>query len=248
MRTSNPVLSKRAFEKVGYFELTDNDLMSVNGTINKALLMLLFVLAGAGLTWNFFFNPAKVQLVVPLMIGGAILGFITAIIISLKPTLAKSLSLFYALFEGAFIGGLSAFLENLYPGIVIQAVALTFGVVLGMLILYRSGIIKVTNKFRMGVFAATGGIALYYLFTIVLGFFGFRGSLVYSTSTFGIIFSLFVVGIAALNLVLDFDFIVQASANGAPKFMEWYAAFGLMVTLIWLYIEILRLLSKFSRK
>lgn len=247
MRTSNPILREKSFEKTQFLQINESDLMTVNGTINKSFLMLLFIIASASIVWSFFYNPLRNYLVMPLMIGGAILGFITAIIISFKPAYAKTLSLLYALFEGAFVGGLSAILEKFYPGIVIQAVALTFGVVLGMLVLYKTGIIKVTNKFKMGVFAATAGIGLYYLFTVIIGFFGFRNSLVYSTSTFGIVFSLFVVGIAALNLVLDFDFIVNASERGYPKFMEWYAAFGLMVTLVWLYIEILRLLSKLRR-
>jgi uncharacterized YccA/Bax inhibitor family protein len=143
-----------------------------------------------------------------------------------------------------FLGGISAILDARFPGIVIQAVGLTFGTRFIMLLAYRSGLIHVTDKFRMGVVAATGGIALLYLVTIVLGFFGARVPYIHDSGTIGIAFSLFVVVVAALNLVLDFDLIEKGAANGAPKYVEWYAAFGLMVTLIWLYIEFLRLLAK----
>jgi uncharacterized YccA/Bax inhibitor family protein len=150
----------------------------------------------------------------------------------------------YAILEGLVIGGISAYAEAQLKGIVFQAVALTFGTLFSLLVAYRSGVIKVTEKFRLGVVAATGAIFLVYLVSIVLGFFGVSVPLIYSGGTFGILFSLFVVVIAALNLVLDFDFIEQGARQGAPKYMEWYGAFGLMVTLIWLYIEFLRLLTK----
>jgi uncharacterized YccA/Bax inhibitor family protein len=150
----------------------------------------------------------------------------------------------YALLEGLFLGGISAIFEAQYPGIVIQAVSLTFGTLFCLLLAYRSGIIKVTENFKLGVAAATGGIALIYLATLVLGLFGVRMPFIHESGLIGIGFSLFVVVIAALNLVLDFDFIESGAKSGAPKYMEWYAAFGLMVTLIWLYIEILRLLAK----
>jgi len=149
---------------------------------------------------------------------------------------------------GLAIGGISAFFEAQFPGIVIQAVALTFGTLLCLLLVYKSRIIKVTANFRLGVVAATGGIAIIYFLTIVLGFFGIRMPYIHESGVIGIGFSVFVVTIAALNLVLDFDFIENGAASGAPKFMEWYAAFGLMVTLIWLYLEILRLLAKISSR
>jgi len=148
------------------------------------------------------------------------------------------------LLEGLFLGGISAILDARFPGIVIQAVGLTFGTLFIMLLAYRSGLIHVTDKFRMGVVAATGGIALLYLATIVLGFFGASVPYIHDSGTIGIAFSLFVIVVAALNLVLDFDLIEKGAAHGAPKYVEWYAAFGLMVTLIWLYIEFLRFLSK----
>jgi uncharacterized YccA/Bax inhibitor family protein len=143
-----------------------------------------------------------------------------------------------------FLGGISAKLEAVFPGIVIQAVGLTFGTLFGLLMAYKSGLIKATENFKLGVVAATGGIMLLYFVSIVLSFFGIGIPFIHSSGTFGILFSLFVVVVAALNLVLDFDFIEQGAEQGAPKFMEWYAAFGLLVTLVWLYLEILRLLSK----
>ena len=150
----------------------------------------------------------------------------------------------YSILEGFFLGGISAIFENQYPGIVIQAVSLTLGTLFCLLLAYRSGLIKATENFKLGVAAATGGIALIYLSTLVLGIFGVNMPFIHESGMIGIGFSLFVVTVAALNLVLDFDFIENGVAHGAPKYMEWYAAFGLMVTLIWLYIEILRLLMK----
>jgi len=150
----------------------------------------------------------------------------------------------YALLEGLCLGALSGFFETQFPGIVLQAVGLTFGTLLALLVAYKSGVIKATENFKLGVVAATGGIALVYIATLVLGFFGVAIPFIHGSGPLGILFSLFVVVIAALNLVLDFDFIESGAAQGAPRFMEWYAAFGLMVTLIWLYLEILRLLAK----
>ncbi len=150
----------------------------------------------------------------------------------------------YALLEGLVLGGLSAALDLRYPGIAIQAVSLTFGTLFVLLLAYRSGLIQVTQKFRLGIIAATGGIMLFYLLEMLLGFFGIRFAAINGSGVIGIGFSLFVVAIAALNLVLDFDFIERGVQCGAPKYMEWYGAFGIMVTLVWLYIEILRLLSK----
>jgi uncharacterized YccA/Bax inhibitor family protein len=150
----------------------------------------------------------------------------------------------YALLEGLFLGGVSALLEQSYPGIAIQAVSLTFGTLFVMLLAYRSGLIPVTQKLRMGIVAATGGIMVFYLLQMLMGFFGFQFTSINGSGFIGIGFSLFVVAIAALNLVLDFDFIERGVQYGAPKYMEWYGAFGIMVTLVWLYLEILRLLSK----
>ena len=154
----------------------------------------------------------------------------------------------YAALEGLALGGISAVFESRYPGIVSQAVFLTFGTLAALLIAYRSGWIKATENFKLGVVAATGGIFFVYLISFVLSFFGVSIPLIHGSGVFGILFSLFVVVIAALNLVLDFDFIEQGAEQGAPKYMEWFAAFGLMVTLIWLYLEVLRLLSKLQQR
>jgi uncharacterized YccA/Bax inhibitor family protein len=154
----------------------------------------------------------------------------------------------YALLEGLFLGGLSALLDLRYPGIAMQAVGLAFGTLFVMLLAYRSGLIPVTAKLRMGIIAATGGIALLYVLEMLLGFFGIQFVTINGSGPIGIAFSLFVVAIAALNLVLDFDFIEKGVQYGAPKYMEWYGAFGIIVTLVWLYLEILRLLTKLNRR
>jgi uncharacterized YccA/Bax inhibitor family protein len=178
------------------------------------------------------------------MIGGGIGGFIVAIITIFKKTWAPFTTPIYAILEGLLLGGLSAFIESMYPGIVLQAVALTFGTLFSLLFAYKSGLIRATENFKLGVVAATGGIALIYLVSFILGMFGTSIPFIHENGLMGIGFSAFVVVIAALNLVLDFDFIETGAAKGAPKYMEWYATFGLLVTLVWLYIEILRLLTK----
>jgi len=182
--------------------------------------------------------------VAPMMVVGGIGGFVLALITIFKKQWAGVTSPLYALAQGALLGGISAMFELKYHGIAIQAVMLTFGTLVAMLLVYRSGLIKVNDKFRIGVVAATGGIALFYLAQFVLGFFGITFHTVNSGSPVGIAFSLLVVGIAALNLVLDFDLIEQGARYNAPKYMEWYCAFALMVTLIWLYLEVLRLVAK----
>lgn len=243
-KTSNPALSEKVLQRSA--ENTSGEgVMTVNGTIHRTIIMLGLVVLAASYVWGQFTpqNPGAVQ---GWMIFGAIGGFIVALVTIFKQTWAPISAPIYAVLEGLFLGGLSAVFEAMYPGIVIQAVGLTFAVMFVMLFLYRSGIIKVTQKFRMGVFAATGGLALFYLLTMVLGMFNVEIPMMYSSSPIGIGFSIIVVIIAALNLVLDFDFIDRAATARAPKHIEWYAAFGLMVTLIWLYIEILRLLSRFA--
>ena len=191
-------------------------------------------------TWN---NPSY-----PIMIFGAIGGFIIALITIFKKHLAPYTVPGYALLEGLALGGLSKFFESTYPGIVQQAVVLTFGTLGALLLAYRSGLIKATENFKLGVVAATGGIAFIYLISFILGFFGIHMSAIHGNSMFSIGFSLVVVVIAALNLVMDFDFIEEGAEQGAPKYMDWYGAFGLMVTLIWLYLELLRLLAKLQSR
>ena len=250
-KSSNPVFGKQVFNQT--YSGTNEGVMTINGTVNKTGLMLAIVIFAALFTWNKFFgayNPsipeAAFSSVKLWMILGGIGGFITALVTIFRPQSAAVSAPIYAVFEGLFLGGISAFFEAMYPGLVMRAVALTFGVFLIMLFLFRSGTIRATGKFKMGIIAATGGIALVYFVSFIAGMFGANLNFLYGGGTIGIGFSLVVVVIAALNLILDFDMIEQGSRAGAPKFMEWYGAFGLMVTLIWLYLEILRLLSKFA--
>ena len=239
MRTSNPALNAKTFERFG--PIAAGEGMTIEGTVNRAGFLLLVLAATATWTWLQTFSGAPVQ---TYLWGGLLGGFVVALITIFKPTLSPITAPIYAALEGLALGAISATLEATYHGIVIQAVALTFGTLFALLIVYRAHLITVTQKFRLGVVAATGGIAVFYLVAIGLSFWGIRIPFLHEGSTLGIGFSLFVVVIAALNLVLDFDFIEKGAEHGAPKFMEWYGAFGLMVTLIWLYLEILRLLSK----
>lgn len=241
MRTANPALSDNVFTRTGY---SGSDTMTMEGTATKSAILLGLCLITAGYTWNMFFQSGNPQAVVPYMMGGAFGGFICAMVTVFKRDWARITAPIYALLEGLFIGGISSFFEAQYPGLVVQAVGLTFGTLAAMLFAYKSGFIVVTDKLRMGIVAATGGIALIYFVSIILGFFGMSVPLIHSSGPFGILFSVFVVGIAAFNLVLDFDLIERGERAGAPKYMEWYGAFALMVTLVWLYVEILRLLAK----
>jgi uncharacterized YccA/Bax inhibitor family protein len=243
MRTANPALNSKTFQE--YSSRTGTlDLMTIQGTVNKTAFLLCCLLLSAGWTWNMFYSSGNPAAVMPWMMGGAIGGFVVALITVFKKTAAPVTAPIYALLEGLFIGGISSIFEAQYPGIVIQAVGLTFGTLFVLLFAYKSGLIKATENFKLGVVAATGSIALIYFASIILGFFGIRIPFIHDSGPLGILFSLVVVVIAALNLVLDFDFIEHGAEGGAPKFMEWYAAFGLIVTLVWLYIEILRLLAK----
>lgn len=245
---ANPVLNDKVFQRAGQYAQADaGELMSVEGAINKTAFMLLLVLAGATWVWTRYFQAQDPAVVMPYLLGGMLGGVAAALVTVFAPTWARISAPVYAAAEGLALGGISAFFEQQFHGIVFQAIGLTFGVLAVMLVLYRSGIIKVTDRFRMVVFAATGGIALFYLVAMVLGFFHVSVPLLYG-GTGAIVFSLVVVAVAALNLAIDFEFIARGAEQGAPKFMEWYAAFGLMVTLIWLYLEILRLLANLRRR
>jgi uncharacterized YccA/Bax inhibitor family protein len=248
MKTSNPALSDKAFRGLAgaqYGGLIDEaGRMTLSGTVNKTGVLLLCAIATAGWTWHLFLPSHDMAAVAPWMLGGMFGGFICAMVTIFKKEWSPVTAPVYALLEGLVLGGLSAVLEMRYPGIAIQAVSLTFGTLFVLLLAYRSGLIQVTQKFRLGIIAATGGIAVFYFVEILLGFFGVHFTTINGSSPIGIGFSLIVVAIAALNLVLDFDFIEKGVQFGAPKYMEWYGAFGIMVTLVWLYLEILRLLSK----
>jgi uncharacterized YccA/Bax inhibitor family protein len=248
MKTSNPALSENTFRDLStaqYGGLVDESTrMTLAGTVNKTGILLVCALATACWTWRLFLQSRDMADVAPWMLGGLLGGFIVALVTIFKKEWSPVTAPIYALLEGLALGGLSAFMDLRYPGIAIQAVGLTFGTLFVLLLAYRSGLIQVTQKFRLGVIAATGGIMVFYLLQMLLGFFGFQFTSINGNGLIGIGFSLIVVAVAALNLVLDFDFIEQGVQYGAPKYMEWYGAFGIIVTLVWLYLEILRLLSK----
>jgi uncharacterized YccA/Bax inhibitor family protein len=245
---ANPVLNEKAFQRADQLVGASEEAMSLEGTVNKTAFLLLLVAAGAAWVWTRYFQSLDPAVIMPYMVAGLIGGLVAALVTIFLPAWARISAPVYAAAQGLALGGISAFYEQRLHGIVFQAIGLTFGVLAVMLLAYRSGLIKVTDRFRMIVVAATGGIALLYFASIVLSFFGVTVPFIHQGGTFGIVFSLIVVGIAAANLALDFDFIQRGVEHGAPKLMEWYAAFGVMVTLIWLYLEILRLLSKLRRR
>lgn len=248
MRSSNPALMTDPFSGFGRtIDITNT--MSISGTVNKTAILLLLALLPAAWTWNLFFNGGgNAAAVTPWLYVGLIGGFILSLVTIFKKEWAPVSAPLYAVMEGLFLGAISAIFNASYPGIVIQAILLTFATLFCMLAVYKAGIVKATEKFKLGVIAATGGIALVYFVSIILSFFGVNASFIYGNGIFSILFSVFVVIIAALNFVIDFDFIEQGARSAAPKYMEWYGAFALMVTLIWLYIEILRLLSKMNSR
>ena len=243
LRSGNPSLKASTFTNLGTAVNTES--MTIQGTVNKTALSLLMVMVSASYTWG-----------MPVMYGRfaglCILGAVGGVRVSMVTIFKKQWSMYtvpiYAVLQGLMLGGISKYFEVSFPGIVNQAVFLTFGTLGALLLAYKSGVIKATENFKLGIFAATGGIAMLYLINIVMSFFGSGIGFIHNNSTFGIIFSFGVVIIAALNLVLDFDFIEEGSERGAPKYMEWYGAFGLLVTLIWLYLEILRLLAKLQSR
>ena len=248
MRSSNPALPADTFSNLrSRTELSDA--MTVQGTVYKTLLLLMLVMLSAGWTWMKFYQSGdNGGIATPWIAIGALGGFVMALVTVFKKEWAPITAPIYALLQGLFIGGISAQLETVYPGIVIQAAGLTFGTLFAMLLAYQSGLIRATEKFKMGVVAATGGIMIVYLVSFVLSFFGIQPSFLYSSSLLSIGISLFVIVIAALNFIIDFDFIEQGARQNVPKYMEWYGAFAMMVTLIWLYIEFLRLLSKLRNR
>lgn len=239
MKSSNPAL--KLDDGLFSRSLLKDERMTIQGTVNKTGFLLLIVLIGAAISWGTS-NPNLWIMV------GSIGGLVMALVTIFKKEWAPTTAPIYAFLEGLFLGAISSLFEASYPGIAFQAIGLTFGTLAGMLVAYKSGTIQATENFKMGVVAATGGIMLFYLGSFIFSLFGFGMPSVFGSGLLGIGFSLFVVVIAALNLVLDFDFIEQSAKRGAPKYLEWYGAFGLMVTLIWLYLEILRLLAKLQSR
>ncbi len=264
MRSANPTLKASTFEQYRGFEHSTT--MTVAGTVNKTFIMLLFLAASASFAWNqtddwrvaamaevtegaaVSSSSSNVVNPVVLMVGGVVGGGIFALVTIFKKNWSAVTAPLYAVFEGAFLGSLSALVEVEFPGIPFQATCLTFCTLGGLLAAYKSGLIKATENFKLGLFAAMSGLFLIYLVTFIVALCGGGMPYIHDSGPIGIGFSLFVVGIAALNLVLDFDFIEQGSEYGAPKYMEWYAAFGLMVTLVWLYVEFLRLFIKLNSR
>ncbi|MBY0481105.1 MAG: Bax inhibitor-1/YccA family protein [Chitinophagaceae bacterium] len=250
-KSGNPTLTEKMFDKSSTIDAANQGVMSVRGTINKFGFLMFMVIAGAAYNWQVFEQKGPESMQV-WMIVGMIGGLIAAFAIMFKPNWAGFLAPAYALLEGLFIGGISAIFNAMfaqkYPGLVMQAVGLTFGVAIAMFLLYNFRVIKATEKFKSVIIASTLGIGIFYLITLVLRMFGVNVSFMYDSSLLSIGISLFVVAIAALNLILDFDMIEQGAERGAPKFMEWYGAFGLLVTIVWLYIEMLKLLSKLGSR
>jgi uncharacterized YccA/Bax inhibitor family protein len=247
IKSGNPGLNDRTFAGLPRPVLA-SERMTLQGTIHKSFLLLIVLMGAALWPWSQYLasgNPAVVYL--PVMVG-AIGGLVLALIISFRPMTAPYLAVPYAALEGLVIGGISAVLEKKYPGIAIQATALTFAVLATLLVGYRSGLIQVTARFRAIVVGGTGAIFLLYLVTSVMHLFHVATPFITDSSPLSIGLSLIIVGFAALNLVLDFDLIESGVSQGAPRFMEWYGAFGLLVTLVWLYLEILRLLSKVRQR
>ncbi len=245
---SNPTFNKKTFEAINLY---GDKAMTVQGAINRTGFCLVLLVASATFVWVQVFG--KDGQIAPLIygmplgaaaMGAGIVGFLVALVIIFKKEWSAMLAPVYALVEGVLIGAVSTMMETMYPNIVMQAVIVSFGTLFSMLILYKLNILRATAGFKFGVVAATGGIALLYVISMVMGLFGKSIPFLHSNGWFGIGFSIFVVIVAAMNLILDFDLIEQGAAQGAPRFMEWYSAFALMVTLVWLYLEILNLLGK----
>ena len=243
LRTSNPALREDVFNVA---RVDGGATMTVNGTVNKTGLLLILALVTASASW--VLGTGGGPGVAGWAIGASLAGLAVAIATIVRPRWSPVTGPIYALVEGVVLGLVSMWFEARYPGIAIQAVALTFGVLGVMLVLYKTRVIKVTQRFRTGVLAATLAIAVVYLVSLVLGLFGVRVPLLNDASPLGILISLAIVTVAALNLVLDFDLIDRGARSGAPAYMEWYAAFGLLVTLVWLYLELLRLLAKLRER
>jgi uncharacterized YccA/Bax inhibitor family protein len=242
MATANPAMNEAVYRRAGRADPAAG-VMTLPGTAVKTALLVVILLVAAAYPWSRAVEGAT-TVAYGLLIAGSIGGFVTALVTIFFPRASPFTAPVYAAFEGLALGAISAVFEAMYPGIVIQAVGLSIGVLAVMLFIYGTGVIRVTEKFRIGVVAATGAVCLVYLADIVLSLFGVRLPFIHEAGLVGIGFSLVVVVIAALNLVLDFDFIEQGVRQQVPKYMEWYGGFSLLVTLVWMYLEILRLLAK----
>jgi uncharacterized YccA/Bax inhibitor family protein len=242
MATANPAMNEAVYRRAGFAD-TSTAVMTLPGTVMKTTLLVMILLVTAAYTWSQA-AAGHSTIAYGLLIAGAIGGFITALVTIFIPKVSPFTAPIYAALEGLVLGAISAVFETAYPGIVIQAVGLSIGVLAVMLFVYGTGIIRATEKFKIGVIAATGAICLVYLVSMVVSMFGSHIPYIHDSGPVGIGFSLVVVVIAALNLILDFDFIEQGVRHQAPKYMEWYGGFSLLVTLVWMYLEILWLLAK----
>ncbi len=248
LRTGNPALNSSTFETFDSYAVDRSNTMTLNGTATKTGMLLVLLTASAGYSWIELRSAGGIQGVIPHMVGGLIVSLLAGIILWFKREWAAVLAPVYAVAEGLVLGVLSAAYEAKFHGIVFQTVCLTFGTLFSLLTAYRTGLIKPTENFKLGVFAATGAVALLYLVNMIMHFCGMGIGFLHDSSWLSIGISGVIVIIAALNLVLDFDFIEHGVEHGAPKYMEWYAGYGLLVTLVWLYVEILRLLSKLNSR
>ncbi len=240
-RSSNPAFRSEYFQSTA----AAGQVMTIQGTINKIGFLMLLLIASGSFTWKMALEGvASLQSMMYLGIFG---GLITALFTVFSPRNARFSAPIYAVFEGLALGGISGLFHMAYQGIVLNAVMLTLATLFGMLFLYKTEIVKPTERFKAGVMSATMGVCFAYLFSFILSMFGLA-SPIHATGGVGIIISLVVVVIAALNLIIDFDMIVKGASSGAPEHMEWYGAFGLLVTLVWLYLELLRLLAAFQRR
>lgn len=241
--TSNPMTQEKIYDGA----VLDGEPMTVSGAVNKTIILLLTTFAVGVFSWTQAFN-GYMDKVIMLMWGGIIAGFILAIIMRFKPQNAKVLSVAYAVCEGLAIGGLSAMYEMQLKGIVANAALITFLTLFMMLMLYKTGIIRATDTFKKVIFTATASIMVFYLVSIVISFFSPNFISIWNTGMLGIVLSVVFCAVAALNFILDFDFIEQGARNMAPKYFEWFGAFSLLVTIVWLYLELLRLLAQLSKK
>lgn len=239
-KSGNPALRQSALDRLAVLEQTDR--ATISGTTTKVIILLLLAILGGFSGWRMLASGSDLlwPLLIISVIGAPLLALITIFLPKISPFSAP----IYALLEGVLLGAISQGLNSEYNGIALQAILLTSAVFVVMLALYSSRVVRVTDKLRSTIIIATAAIALYYLIVLIASFFGSRLPLIYDSGLYGIIFSLIVVLVAALNLLLDFNFIEKTAENNAPKVFEWYGAFSLMITLVWLYLEILRLLSK----
>lgn len=246
-KSSNPVFSDKIFRSVT--DVSTGATMTIRGTMGRFAFLLLMAFGTASFTWTMYAAGAH-STARGLMISGLVVGLVLAIVLAFRPKLSPVLAPLYGLAEGLFLGGISGYVNEMfalsYPGIVTHAVGLTFCVAVAMLGLYTFRVIRVTDKLRSIITMAITGICLFYLLSWILGMFGVNIPVLQGSGVFAIVFSVIVVGIASLSLLLDFDNIETMTNQNAPKYMEWYCAFGLLVTIVWLYIEILRLLMKIS--